>query len=104
MPPSINNKHQQQTSTNFQENFMKTKHFAKVVRIVLAGFAFLGLLTLTGCVARGPYIGVSDGYYNGYRPARPYNYNYNYNYHNRPDYPYHHRGDGYWRDHRGYRR
>lgn len=83
---------------------MKTKHFAKVVRIVLAGFAFLGLLTLTGCVARGPYIGVSDGYYNGYRPARPYNYNYNYNYHNRPDYPYHHRGDGYWRDHRGYRR
>lgn len=81
---------------------MKTKNFAKVLRILLAGLAFLGLLTLSGCAVRGGYIGVSDGYYDGYRTARPYNYNYNYNY--RPVYPYHHRGDGYWRDRWGYRR
>lgn len=79
---------------------MKTKNFAKVLRILLAGLALLGLLSLSGCAVRGGYIGVSDGYYDGYRPARPYNYNYNY----RPVYPYHHRGDGYWRDQWRYRR
>lgn len=80
---------------------MKTKNFAKVVRILLAGFAFLSLLTLSGCVAKGPYIGVRDGYYDDYRPVRPYNYNYDY----RRDYPYRNRNDDYWRrDHWRYRR